>query len=130
MKTKDVVINVICLVIGIFIVLIMGKLSDICINLKETSYDFRYDYLLMLVEFGGYIILGFWIGIKDIYNEFYKDGKWKLLNYRFVLIFVFAFISISSYFLYLKITILNSLTLVLFTLSGYILSQSLKKIQD
>lgn len=130
MKKKDVVINVICLVIGIFIVLIMGKLSDICINLKETSYDFRYYYLLMLVEFGGYMILGFWIGIKDIYNEFYKDGKWKLLNYRFVLIFVFAFISISSYFLYLKITILNSLTLVLFALSGYILSQSLKKIQD
>ena len=130
MKKKDNVINVICLVIGIFIVLIMGKLSDICINLKETSYDFRYDYLLMLVEFGGYMILGFWIGIKDVYNEFYKDGKWKLLNYRFVLIFVFAFISISSYFLYLEITILNSVTLVLFALSGYILSQSIKKIQD
>ena len=130
MKDKNIFVNIVYFVIGALIVLVMGELSEICIDLKQTSYDFRYEYLVMLVEFGGYMILGFWIGIKDIYNEFYKHGKWKLLNYRFILIFVISLISIFSYFIYLKFTILNSLTLVLFALSGYILSQSLKKVED
>lgn len=130
MKDKNIFVNIVYLVIGALIVLVMGELSEICIDLKQTSYDFRYDYLVMLVEFGGYMTLGFWIGIKDIYNEFHEHGKWKLLNYRFILIFILSLISISSYFIYLKFTILNSLTLVLFALSGYILSQSLKKVED
>ena len=102
MKDKNIFVNIVYFVIGALIVLVMGELSEICIDLKQTSYDFRYDYLVMLVEFGGYMILGFWIGIKDIYNEFYKHGKWKLLNYRFILIFVISLISIFSYFIYLK----------------------------
>lgn len=130
MKDKNLFVNIVYFVIGALIVLVMGELSEICIDLKQTSYDFRYDYLVMLVEFVGYMLLGFWIGIKDIYNEFHKHGKWKLLNYRFILIFVLSIISIFSYFIYLKFTILNSLTLVLFALSGYILSQSLKKVED
>lgn len=130
MKNINMVINIVYFLIGVLIVLAMGELSEICINLKQTSYDSIYDYLIMLVEFGGYIILGFWVGIKDIYTEFKKDGKWKLLNYRFIIIFIFAMISISFYFIYLNFTILNSLTLVLFALSGYILSQSLKKVEE
>ncbi|WP_343346998.1 hypothetical protein [Terrisporobacter petrolearius] len=129
MKNRNMMINTLYFLIGVLIVLAMGELSEICIDLKQTSYDTIYDYLIMLVEFSGYIILGFWIGFKDIYDEFKKDGKWKLLNYRFVIIFIFAMISISSYFIYLDLTILNSLTLVLFALSGYILSQSLKKVE-
>lgn len=129
MKNRNIMINTLYFLIGVLIVLAMGELSEICIDLKQASYDSIYDYLIMLVEFSGYIILGFWIGFKDIYDEFKKDGKWKLLNSRFVIIFIFAMISISSYFIYLKFTILNSLTLVLFALSGYILSQSLKKVE-
>lgn len=129
MKNRNMMINTLYFLIGILIVLAMGELSEICIDLKQTSYDSIYDYLIMLVEFSGYIILGFWIGFKDIYDEFKKGGKWKLLNYRFIIIFIFAMISIFSYFIYLKFTILNSLTLVLFALSGYILSQSLKKVE-
>ncbi|MBN9648643.1 hypothetical protein J0L31_16775 [Terrisporobacter glycolicus] len=129
MKNRNIMINTLYFLIGVLIVLAMGELSEICIDLKQASYDSIYDYLIMLVEFSGYIILGFWIGFKDFYDEFKKDGKWKLLNYRFVIIFIFAMISISSYFIYLKFTILNSLTLVLFALSGYILSQSLKKVE-
>lgn len=128
MKDRNIVTNAAYFLIGVLIVLAMGELSEICINLKQTSYDSIYDYLIMLVEFGGYMILGFWIGVKDIFVEFEKDGKWKLLNYRFIVIFFFSVISISSYFMYLKFTILNSLTLVLFAISGYILSQSLKKV--
>lgn len=130
MKGKDLVVNMVCLVVGVLIVLVMGELSEICINLKQTSYEIKYDYLIMLVEFTGYIILGFWIGVKDIYDEFEKNGKWKLLNNRFIIIFIVSLLSISSYFIYLRFTILNSLTLVLFALSGYILSQSLKKVEE
>lgn len=130
MKDRNIVINTAYFLTGVLIVLAMGELSEICIDLKQTSYDSIYDYLIMLVEFGGYMILGFWIGVKDIFVEFKKDGKWKLLNYRFIVIFIFSVISISSYFIYLNFTILNSLTLVLFALSGYILSQSLKKVED
>ena len=127
MKDKNLFVNIVYFVIGALIVLVMGELSEICIDLKQTSYDFRYDYLAMLVEFGGYMILGFWIGIKDIYNEFHKHGKWKLLNYRFILIFILSLISIFSYFIYLKFTILNSLTLVLLHFQDIFYLNQLKK---
>lgn len=129
MKNKNVALNVVAVFIGILIILFISNLTKQYIYLMNSTYVTKYTYIIMSILCLGYCIFGLWLGVNDIYRQYKSKGKWKFSNGSFILIFTFVLIIITSFCIKFNFTILNSLILVLFVLYGYIISQSIKRIQ-